>query len=110
MASDAPTIKTPEGAINPNPTGIKHGPFGMHSPTFPIIQLDAGTVAAKAEIIRNLNIEHLHLCRTLRPFYWALNSVYPSRHSFGAYFRPFVFEVSCNINAICAGKWPAVPA
>ena len=50
MASDAPTIKTPEGAINPNPTGIKHGPFGMHSPTFPIIQLDAGTVAAKAEI------------------------------------------------------------
>ena len=31
------TTITPDGAISPNPTGIKHGPFGIHSvPTLPI--------------------------------------------------------------------------
>jgi hypothetical protein len=44
---------TPEGAIRPGATGIKHGPFGTHVvPTFPISQFAAGIHARKAAAIR----------------------------------------------------------
>ena len=41
-------MMTPEGAMTPKPTGIRHGPFGTHLvPTLPISQLAAGMQSAK---------------------------------------------------------------
>src|SRR4029077_18006367 len=47
--SARPITSTPLWAINPKPTGTRHGPLGMHFvPALPISQLAAGMQARKA--------------------------------------------------------------
>ena len=47
-----PIMSTPDGAISPGATGMRHGPFGTQMvPALPIIQLAAGMVSANR--IRN---------------------------------------------------------
>src|SRR5215831_9440688 len=41
-----PIIRTPDGAMRPGATGMRHGPLAVHTvPTWPIIQLASGIVA-----------------------------------------------------------------